>query len=319
MDFFRDEDIKHYGKILLIGIGIFLIGGVVLYFIFRPNHQIVLKTDTIEYGENLDGPAKLIDRIGKTSISSSNIRSSTTIKLDQYEVNFDKIDTNILGEQKIIAKFSDREIKPQTLIINIVDTTSPEILINDVPEEVELAYIQSEEYKNNIFVRDNYSPTEDIELAYIFSQKPDYDMETELMIVATDGNGNKSETSHFFIIKEDPSIKQEEIEKEQKENSEINSETSTNGSMQQDTAQPIAPPTAIPEVQTPVITPPPVYAPQPQPQRPSNKVYMFSDGYDMQSAPSACQSDLMSSGFSGACLPIQDEQGIYKGMQLIFD
>lgn len=57
----------------------------------------------------------------------------------------------------------------------------------------------------------------------------------------------------------------------------------------------------------------------PTPTQPSNKQYLFSQGYDMSSAPSACQSDLLSSGYTGSCTPIQDSDGIYLGMQLIFN
>lgn len=317
MDFFLDEDIRHYIRLFLLGFIGFIIGATALYFVFRPSHKIVLKTDTIEYGEKLDGPAKLVDKVGKVSVSSSQIKSPTTIKLEQYEISFSKIDTSVLGKQEIKARFSDSEIRPQTLIVNVVDSIPPEITLNDMPEEVELAYIESEDFLNSINVFDNFTPAEDINLDYSFSQKPAHGAETELMIRATDSNGNTSDLSHVFKIK-DLEIDVDEVEKidnidKQNDVSNDNAELSNGSNVV------VIQPTPVPEAQAPIVAQPPVSAPQPQPQRPSNKFYMFSDGYDMQTAPSACQSDLMSSGFSGACLPIQDDDGIYKGMQLIFD
>ncbi|MDE8245130.1 hypothetical protein PT154_07205 [Erysipelothrix rhusiopathiae] len=56
--------------------------------------------------------------------------------------------------------------------------------------------------------------------------------------------------------------------------------------------------------------------------KPSNKEYLFSAGYNMESAPSACQVDLnnaYNSGWGGTCKK-KIEDGLIKGMQLvIFD
>lgn len=46
---------------------------------------------------------------------------------------------------------------------------------------------------------------------------------------------------------------------------------------------------------------------------------MFSDGYTMENVTEACGSVLRSSGRSGMCSPIQDNDGIYLGMRLDYD
>lgn len=56
--------------------------------------------------------------------------------------------------------------------------------------------------------------------------------------------------------------------------------------------------------------------PQPAPAPPVTKYFMFTDGYTMENVTSACQSELVASGRSGVCSPIQDENGIYTGMRL---
>ncbi len=54
--------------------------------------------------------------------------------------------------------------------------------------------------------------------------------------------------------------------------------------------------------------------------KPSVKIqsrdYLYSDGYDMNTAGKTCSSDLHASGKSGSCEPIQDANGIYVGMRL---
>ena len=58
---------------------------------------------------------------------------------------------------------------------------------------------------------------------------------------------------------------------------------------------------------------------QPSSSTPVTRDYLFSQGYDMSSAPSACQSALMASGRSGSCTPLQDSNGIYLGMRLVLN
>ena len=46
------------------------------------------------------------------------------------------------------------------------------------------------------------------------------------------------------------------------------------------------------------------------------KNYLFSEGYTIESAPAACQADLIASGRSGQCIFLKGEDGLYTGMQL---
>lgn len=83
---------------------------------------------------------------------------------------------------------------------------------------------------------------------------------------------------------------------------------------------PIAPPVDQPKQQpssTPKETSEPAKTPAPSVN--SSVVlrdYLYSDGYTMESASSACSNDLHASGRSGSCDPITDEHGIYLGMHL---
>lgn len=45
--------------------------------------------------------------------------------------------------------------------------------------------------------------------------------------------------------------------------------------------------------------------------KPSNKDFLFSDGYTMENVSQVAQDYLKSSGFSGECVPLKDNEGVY--------
>lgn len=53
-------------------------------------------------------------------------------------------------------------------------------------------------------------------------------------------------------------------------------------------------------------------------EKPANKDFLFTDGYTMDNVTQAAQNYLKSSGRAGECIPIQDNEGIYLGMRVIF-
>ena len=52
--------------------------------------------------------------------------------------------------------------------------------------------------------------------------------------------------------------------------------------------------------------------------KPSNKDFLFTDGYTMENVTQAAQDYLTSSGYAGECVPIQDNEGVYLGMRVTF-
>ena len=52
--------------------------------------------------------------------------------------------------------------------------------------------------------------------------------------------------------------------------------------------------------------------------KPSNKDFLFTDGYTMDNVTDAARNYLKSSGYAGECIPLQDNEGIYIGMRVIF-
>ena len=52
--------------------------------------------------------------------------------------------------------------------------------------------------------------------------------------------------------------------------------------------------------------------------KPSNKDFLFTDGYTMDNVTDAARDYLKSSGYAGECIPLKDNEGIYIGMRVIF-
>ena len=52
--------------------------------------------------------------------------------------------------------------------------------------------------------------------------------------------------------------------------------------------------------------------------KPTNKDFLFTDGYTMENVTQAAQDYLRSSGHAGECTPIKDNEGIYLGMRVTF-
>lgn len=317
MNFLKDADFKHYFKMFVIGIVVFGILGFLFLYIFKDDYGIVLNQDTVEYGKNVR-IVDLVESVAGNPINDSNKISSNTISVNGYEVTFDEIDTFKLGSQNITAKYTDSSIQKQSLSVNIVDNKKPIIKINkDIDTKMDLKDVRRLKVDSFYSVSDNETPDKKIKIKkYIKEEKYSYGDTVHLVIEATDKSGNVSKKKIKININE-KKVEKEDVKTENDEDKEKHdtsseqhiqeSSTQSNQSVQQSVQQ--AP-------QQSQITPAPS---QPSRPKPSNKQYLFSQGYDMSSAPSACQNDLLSSGYSGSCTPIQDSDGIYLGMQLIFN
>ena len=317
MNFLKDADFKHYFKMFVLGIVVFGILSFLFLYIFKDDYGIVLNKDTVEYGKNVR-IVDLVESVAGNPINDSNKISSNTISVDGYEVTFDEIDTFKLGSQNITAKYTDSSIQKQSLSVNIVDNKKPIIKINkDIDTKMDLKDVRRLKVDSFYSVSDNETPDKKIKIKkYIKEEKYSYGDTVHLVIEATDKSGNVSKKKIKININE-KKVEKEDVKTENDEDKEKHdasseqhiqeSSTQSNQSVQQSVQQ--AP-------QQSQITPAPS---QPSRPKPSNKQYLFSQGYDMSSAPSACQNDLLSSGYSGSCTPIQDSDGIYLGMQLIFN
>lgn len=53
-------------------------------------------------------------------------------------------------------------------------------------------------------------------------------------------------------------------------------------------------------------------------EKPSDKYFLFTDGYTMENVSEVAQNYLKSSGYVGECVPLKDSEGVYIGMKVIF-
>lgn len=326
MNIFNDEDYKHYLKMFLIGLGIFVCLALVFLFVFRQKYDIKLKTDTIDYGTSIK-TSELVDTVAGNKVSNSNRISSNTITVNGYEITMNEINTFRLGKQKITCKYTDDSIDNQILYVNVVDKKKPVIHVNkSANTTLSLKNVRELNVDDLFSVNDNETPDTKIKIKKnIKEEKYSYGSLVHLIVKATDKSGNSASKSIPIQIKkkkknvvnkaedaqEEGAAKNEEQEKQ--ESNSLSQQSNANQSSNQQYIQ--QQPVQTPQQQT---TTPPVQQPVQKP-KPSNKQYLFSQGYDMSTAPSACQSDLLSSGYTGSCTPIQDSSGIYLGMQLIFN
>lgn len=296
MKIISDQDVSYYLKRLLFGVGIFLVLGIILFFSFYDNHEIRLKKDVLEYGSDIK-IVDLVESIGNTKIDESMKISENTIKTEKFEVSFDNIDSLKLGTQKLKVMFSEKEIKDDSITIRIVDKEKPRIkLLIEEPKEMTLEAVKNKEFQDLFSVSDNATHEEKLKLDIaLVEEEFTYGDVVNLKVVAKDQSNNTASKKIKIQIKEKKKPKKEE------DNSNKNQSTSQNTQFgEQSISQ-------QPQVQEPPSVP-----------KPANKQFLFSQGYDMSSAPSACQSELVASGRAGACTPLQDGDGIYYGMQLTF-
>ena len=327
MNFLEDADFKHYFKMFVIGISIFGILCFLFLFVFRDNHGITLKKDTVEYG-NPVRVVDLIETVAGNPVEKSDKISSNTISVNGYEITFDEIDVFKLGSQTITGKYTDGSIPKQMIEIHVVDTKKPVIKINkDIDLNMELKDVRKLKVDSYYSVSDNQTPDSKIKIKkYIKEEKYSYGDTVHLIIEAKDKSGNiskksvpicinaKKEKKEIHEEKKDESEESKNVESSQNESQPTQNPQTRNSSSQNSQSYQV-PQQFVQQAPQQTQTVPV----QPSRPKPSNKQYLFSQGYDMSSAPSACQSDLLSSGYTGSCTPIQDSDGIYLGMQLIFN
>lgn len=297
-----DDDVLHYIKIAVIVFISAVAILVMLFLIFRPSAKIELSRHSVEYGETLSA-IDLIEKVKGEDVSTADITKGT-MTFDDLEISATELDTKKLGEQNIIYSFSDGS-KDISETIEVVDTTKPEITLKT--KKITLSLDEAKKmksWKQYYQVQDNYHEFPTV-LEELEEEELDYGSSTYVKIRAIDTSGNEADARIQLQIKEKEVKKKKEAQIEEKdpkqESSKQEPQQSTQEEPQEDSSNDAA--NEIPEEKIEIPA----------------KDYLFSDGYDMTTAPQACQIDLSNSGRSGMCVPLQDDNGIYIGMRLTFE
>ena len=269
-------------------------------------HDVIFQDSIrIDLGDEDVNTAEYVKRIDSYPISGSSIDGNKihVSNITMVCPSLKKGDLDKLGKQKLIYTIGDEKY---TVEANIVDSVKPVIKVKDDSLTFEVGKMKG--INNYYSVSDNYDASKDIKVKVKNIDKLNKNKTGtyKLVIKAWDTSGNTASKKLTVIIKDtkkEQEEKQREAERQQQQSVQQSQATSTNDNVSS------YPATSNSSSQTQ----------QPSSSTPVTRDYLFSQGYDMSSAPSACQSALLASGRSGSCTPLQDSNGIYLGMRLVLN
>ena len=288
-------------------------------------HNVIFQSSIrIDLGDEDVNTAQFVKRIDTYPISESSIDGNNihVSNITMICPSLKKGDLKKLGKQELIYTIGNEKY---TVEANIVDSVKPVIKLknNDLTFEVG----EMKGINNYYSVSDNYDDSKDIKVKvkYIDKLNKNKTGTYKLVIKAWDTSGNTATKKLTVIIKDtkkeqEEKQKEEERKKEEEKKKAEEEEKEREAQRQQQSVQQSQVPSTNNNVSSyPATSNSPNQTQQPSSIAPVTRDYLFSQGYDMTSAPSACQSALMASGRSGSCTPVQDSNGIYLGMRLILN
>ena len=287
-------------------------------------HDVIFQDSIrIDLGDENVNTAEYVKRIDSYPISGSSIDGNKihVSNITMVCPSLKKGNLEKLGKQELIYKY--------IVEANIVDSVTPVINVKDDSLTFELGEMKG--INNYYSVSDNYDASKDIKVKVKNIDKLNKNKTGtyKLVIKAWDTSGNTASKKLTVIIKDtkkeqEEKQKEEERKKEEEKRKAEEEEKQREAERQQQQQQ--SQQTQAPSTNTnsnvsnsPATSNSSAQTQQPSSSTPVTRDYLFSQGYDMSSAPSACQSALMASGRSGSCTPLQDSNGIYLGMRLVLN
>ena len=281
-------------------------------------HDVIFQDSIrIDLGDEDVNTAEYVKRIDSYPISGSSIDGNKihVSNITMVCPSLKKGNLEKLGKQELIYTIGDEKY---TVEANIVDSVKPVIKVKGDSLTFEVGEMKG--INNYYSVSDNYDASKDIKVKIKNIDKLNKNKAGtyKLVIKAWDTSGNTASKKLTVIIKD---TKKEQEEKQKEEEEEKQREAERQQQQQQSTQQSQAPSTNTNNnvSNSPATSNSSAQTQQPISSTPVTRDYLFSQGYDMSSAPSACQSALMASGRSGSCTPLQDSNGIYLGMRLVLN
>lgn len=289
-------------------------------------HDVIFQDSIrIDLGDEDVNTAEYVKRIDSYPISGSYIDGN---KIHVSNITMvcpllKKGDLKKLGKQELIYTIGDEKY---TVEANVVDSVKPVISVKDDSLTFEVGKMKG--INNYYSVSDNYDASKNIKVKVKNIDKLNKNKTGtyKLVINAWDTSGNTASKKLTVIIK-DTKKEQEEKQKEEERKKEEEKKKAEDEEkqreaerqQQQSVQQSQATSTNDNVSSYPATSNSSSQTQQPSSSTPVTRDYLFSQGYDMSSAPSACQSALMASGRSGSCTPLQDSNGIYLGMRLVLN
>lgn len=291
-------------------------------------HDVIFQDSIrIDLGDEDVNTAEYVKRIDSYPISGSSIDGNKihVSNITMVCPSLKKGDLEKLGKQKLIYTIGDEKY---TVEANIVDSVKPVIKVKDGSLTFEVGKMKG--INNYYSVSDNYDASKDIKVKVKNIDKLNKNKTGtyKLVIKAWDTSGNTASKKLTVIIKDTKKEQEEQTEEERKKEEEKKKaeeeekqREAERQQQQQQSQQTQAPSTNTNDNVSsyPATSNSSSQTQQPSSSTPVTRDYLFSQGYDMSSAPSACQSALIASGRSGSCTPLQDSNGIYLGMRLVLN
>ena len=284
-------------------------------------HDVIFQDSIrIDLGDEDVNTAEYVKRIDSYPISGSSIDGNKihVSNITMVCPSLKKGDLEKLGKQELIYTIGDEKY---TVEANIVDSVKPVIKVKDDSLTFEVGEMKG--INNYYSVSDNYDASKDIKVKVKNIDKLNKNKTGtyKLVIKAWDTSGNTASKKLTVIIKDTKKEQEEKQKEEERKKEEEETQREAGRQQQQQSQQTQAPSTNTNNSvsNSPATSNSSAQTQQPSSSTPVTRDYLFSQGYDMSSAPSACQSALMASGRSGSCTPLQDSNGIYLGMRLVLN
>ena len=261
------------------------------------SHTVVFeKNIEVDYKKD-ENTAQYVKRVDSFMIDGSMIEENK-IHVSNFTVECPSLKTEKLGNITLVYKIGEEEYP---LTITVIDRTKPSI---KAESNLEFEVGEMKNINEYFSISDNFDKKENLSIKVQGLDLVNKDKvgEWDITITVTDSSDNKSTKKVHIKIrdtkKEEEEKRKKELEEQKRKEQQVQQSQSQNSSQSGQVAQPI-----------PQQPPRPAY---------SSKDFLFSQGYDMTTAPNACQQELLASGMAGACTPLQDSEGIYYGMRLTF-
>lgn len=251
-------------------------------------HHVYFEEDIrIQYMSSADSCSYV--RSADTYVIQDAMIEDGEIYVSNFKIICPSVDTSELGTVELVYKIGDEKYITSA---QIIDLTVPQIEAEDtitfeagsIPEDLSKYYGVSDEVDNS----------EDITVE-TDTNIEDKAGEYYLKVIATDKSGNSSSKEIKITVNEPPKP-EPPVQTEPNQGAETGGSSSEGNASSSNSGGSSSGSSGS---SNPVV-----------------KDFLFSEGYDMNTAVSACNYELLSSGRSGNCTPITDENGIYLGMRL---
>ncbi|MDH6367387.1 MULTISPECIES: immunoglobulin-like domain-containing protein [unclassified Breznakia] len=245
---------------------------------------------SVAFGENVSS-CSFVDYVGDYRIEDKHIsKNENKIYISNLDVECGELNTKKLGKQTISYILGGKET---TMEVTVKDLTAPKITID---EKFEIEEGTAFNLKEKVVVKDNVDKTKNVDVKIDGDFNKDKAGTYTLTVIAKDKAKNESKAKVTITVKEKQKEVPKETPKENKDNPIQNA--GGNNNPQNDAGGSNVNGQTIVQPNIPSVS--------------YTKKFLFSDGYNFQTAPEACQQEALSAysqGHGATCTNLFDANG----------